>query len=459
MPRSPSAESAPSPLVTLPIPRATLALAGPTIASLMLQAAFAIVDMFWVGRLGAAPLAAINVAAFVVWTVDSLAALCSIGTNALVARRIGAGDPSAARAMAGHALHLALIVSVVTTAAGLASNHTIFVLMGTDEEVSRLGREFLFVTFLGVVGVFFNAALEATFRANGDTRTPMKLTTVALVANFVLDPLLINGLGPFPKLGVAGAALATTMCRAAAVVWGLAIARRRGLVRLGATFEPAPGMAARIARIGAPIALSQVSFCVVYMALARVITRFGTPAVAAVGIGHKCESVAYFVSAGFSFAAATMVGQNIGAGRPERASRAAWIACWYALGPAALVGVAMLAVPDALARFFIDDPAVVAIAVRYLRVVAVSELFLVFEIVLEGAFGGAGDSVPPLLVGGPLSVARVPAAYVLAVTLGWGVDGIWWAISISTVLKGALMAAWYARRHGAFRRLEPPAAR
>ncbi len=444
---SPSAEAVPSPLVTQPLARATLALAGPTTASLMLQAAFAIVDMFWVGRLGAAPLAAVNVAAFVVWTIDSLGALCSIGTNALVARHVGAADPEAARTTAGHALHLALIVSVVTTVAGLASNHAIFVFMQTDEEVSRLGREFLFVTFLGVFAVFFWAAAEATFRANGDTRTPMKLTSAALVANFALGPLLIYGVGPFPRMGVAGAAAATVICRAGSALWALALLRRRGLARLGAIVEPAPGMAARIARIGAPIALSQVSFCLVYMALARVIARFGTPAVAAVGIGHKCESVAYFVSAGFGYAGATMVGQNLGAGRPERARRAAWIACWYAMGPAALVSVVMLAFPHALARFFIDDPAVVDVAVDYLRIVAASEIFLVLEIVLEGAFGGAGDSVPPLLVGGPLSVARVPAAYVLAVTLDWGVDGIWWAISISTILKGALMAIWFTRRY------------
>jgi putative MATE family efflux protein len=442
------ADDAESPLVTRPLARATLALAGPTIASLTLQATFAIVDMFWVGRLGAAPLAAVNVAAFVVWTVDSLAVLCSIGTNALVARHVGAGDAGAARVTAGHALHLALIVSAATTAAGLASNHAIFAFMQTDEEVSRLGREFLFVTFLGVAPVFFWAAVEAVFRAHGDTRTPMKLTAAALAANVVLDPLLIYGLGPFPRMGVAGAAAATVLCRAGAVAWGLALVRRRGLARLAATWEPAPGMAARIAHVGAPIAISQVSFCLVYMALARVIARFGTPAVAAVGIGHKCESVAYFVSAGFSYAAATMVGQNLGAGRPDRASRAAWAACRYALGPAALVGAAMLAFPEALARFFIDDPVVVEVAVRYLRIVAVSELFLVFEIVLEGAFGGAGDSVPPLVVGGPLSVARVPAAYLLAVTLGWGVDGVWWAISVTTVLKGALIAVWYARRHG-----------
>jgi putative MATE family efflux protein len=446
MGRSPQAETAANPLVSGPLARATLALAGPTIASLMLQATFAIVDMFWVGRLGAAPLAAINVAAFVVWTIDSLGALCSIGTNALVANHVGGGRFHEARETAGHALHLALVASVVTTLVGLAVNPWIFAFMATDAEVTRLGSAFLVVMYVGAYAVFFEAAVEATFRANGDTRTPMKLTMTALVANLVLDPVFIYGLGPVPRMGVAGAAVATVLCRTGALAFGLVLLRRRKLARLRAVIEPAPGMAARIARIGAPIAISQVSFCLVYVALARVITRFGTPAVAAVGIGHKCESIAYFVSAGFSFAAATVVAQNLGAGRPDRAARAAWIACGYAVGPATLVAVAMLAFPAQLARLFIDDAAVVSIAVDYLRIVAISELFLAFEIVLEGAFGGAGDTLPPLLVGGPLSIARVPAAYLLSVSLGWGIDGVWWAVTISTVLKGTLMAFWFRRR-------------
>jgi Na+-driven multidrug efflux pump len=118
------------------------------------------------------------------------------------------------------------------------------------------------------------------------------------------------------------------------------------------------------------------------------------------------------------------------------------------MAPAALAAGAMLLAPQAIVRVFIDDPAVAEIAVGYLRIVALSEFFLVFEIVLEGAFGGAGDSVPPLLVSGPLSIARVPAAYVLAVTLEWGIEGVWWAISISSVLKGALLAIWWARKYG-----------
>jgi putative MATE family efflux protein len=436
-----------SPLVERPIGPAVLSLAGPTIASLFLQAAFSIVNMAWVGRLGAAPLAAINVSAFIVWTVDSLAALCLVGTNALVARDVGAGRPGEARETAGRAVGLALLVSAATTALGLASLGPVFAFMGTEADVTALGREYMTIIFAGVFTVFLNATVEATFRANGDTRTPMKLLTASFVANMILDPFLIYGLGPFPRMGVAGAAVATVACRTAAAAVGLTLLYRRRLARPGAAL----GLRAvqwHIARIGAPIAISQVSFCLVYMALTRVIAQFGTPAVAAVGIGHKTESLSYFVAVGFGYAAATMMGQNLGAQRPERATRAAWTASFYATGAAAAVTAAMLVAPDRIAYAFIDDPLVVDVAAEYLRIVAVSQIFMVYEIVLEGAFGGAGNTLPPLIVAGPLSVARVPAAYFLAVTLGMGVAGVWWAISLSTVFKGLLMAVWFARRYG-----------
>jgi putative MATE family efflux protein len=436
-----------SPLVARPIGPAMLSLAAPTIASLFLQAAFSIVNMAWVGRLGAAPLAAINTAAFIVWAVESLAAVCSVGTNALVARHVGAGHLETARETAGRAIGLALVVSLATTIAGLASIRALFAFMGTAPDVTRLGEQYLSVIFAGVFTVFVGATVEAAFRAHGDTRTPMKLLAGSLVANTLLDPFLIYGIGPFPRWGVAGAAIATVACRTVAAAIGLTLLYRRGLARPRAAIG-LDVVQWHIARIGAPIALSQVSFCVVYMALTRVIAEFGTPAVAAVGIGHKTESLGYFVSVGFGFAAATMVGQNIGAGRPDRATRAAWIACGYATIAAALVTAVMLAAPVQIARVFIDDSQVIAVATEYMLIVAVSQVFMVLEIVLEGAFGGAGDTLPPLLVAGPLSIARVPAAYVLAVTLGWGVDGVWWAISLSTIFKGVFMAVWFARRYG-----------
>jgi len=442
-----SADVRGNPLVSSPLTRATLGLALPSIASLFGQAAFSLVNIIWAGRLGAAALAAVNTAAFIVWTVDALGALCSVGANALVARSVGAGELDAARATAGRALGVAGAVSALTTATGFALLTPTFRFMGTDEEVTSLGISYMTVFFAGCFTVFVWVTVEAVFRAWGDTRTPMKLLVGSLAANAALDPLLMFGIGPFPRWGVAGAAAATVVSRFALCAIGLALLFRRVLVDRGTVFAP-DRSSLRIATIGMPIALSQASFCVVYMALTRVIATFGTPAIAAVGIGHKTESVAYFVCVGFSFAAATMVGQNLGAGSPGRAARAAWTACGYAMLVAAVVAIAMLAAPHAIARVFIDDPAVVDVAVGYLRIVALSELFLVFEIVLEGAFGGAGDTVPPLLASGPLSIARVPAAYLLAVSLGWGIEGVWWAICISSVLKGALLAVWFARKYG-----------
>lgn len=412
----------------------------------MLQSAFSIVNLIWLGTLGAAPLAAANAAAFVVWAVDALAAIVSVGTNAVVARHVGAGETAAAREATSRAVGLALAVSAITTIGGLLLVWPIFDFMNTDPEVTELGRDYLEITFLSCYVVFIGAAVEAGFRARGDTRTPMKLLIVSLAANAILDPFLILGIGPFPRLGVRGAALATAICRTVAAAVGLWLLYRRGHADARASLAP-HGLQWRIARIGVPIAVSQVSFCLVYMALTRVIAEFGTPAVAAVGIGHKSESIGYFVSLGFAYAASTMVGQNLGAGRPDRARRAAWIACGIASAVSTGVGVLMFVAPAAIVHVFSSDPAVVDAASRYLVIVAISEIFLASEIVFEGAFGGAGDTVPPLIVAGPLSVARVPVAYLLAVTLGWGTDGVWWAISLSTVLKGALMAVWFGVKY------------
>jgi Na+-driven multidrug efflux pump len=149
---------------------------------------------------------------------------------------------------------------------------------------------------------------------------------------------------------------------------------------------------------------------------------------------------------GFAYAAATMVAQNLGANRPDRARRAAWTACGLAAALTTTIGVLMFSMPTLISRAFTTDPEVIEIAASYLVIVAISELFMALEIVLEGAFGGAGDTLPPLIVAGPLSIARVPMAYWLALGLGWGIDGVWWAISLSTVAKGALMGVWYLRR-------------
>ena len=201
----------------------------------------------------------------------------------------------------------------------------------------------------------------------------------------------------------------------------------------------------RLTKIGAPIAFSGVMFSASYMILTGIITRFGSPALAALGLGHRIEGLSYFTAVGFSVAASTLVGQNIGAGKLRRAETAAWLVALYVVIYLGVVSLVYYFFARNIIGFFIDDPAVIVEGTRYLKIIAVLEIFLGLEIVFEGAFSGAGNSLPPMMISVPLTWARIPLALLLAETLVMGSNGVWWAISVTTGLKGMLLAFWWSR--------------
>jgi Na+-driven multidrug efflux pump len=206
---------------------------------------------------------------------------------------------------------------------------------------------------------------------------------------------------------------------------------------------PSTGTVGAVARIGLPTALTGIMFSVIYVALTRTTTQFGTPALAALGLGHRVESWVYTVGVGFGAAAAAIVGQNLGAGQVARAERAGWITLAYASAPALLAAAASLLIPERLAGLFTTDPAVIDVAVRYLRIGAISQLTVCAEIVLEGALGGAGHTVPPMLTSTTLTALRIPIAAWAASR--WGADGIWWTISLTATARGlAMILLWRA---------------
>jgi putative MATE family efflux protein len=255
----------------------------------------------------------------------------------------------------------------------------------------------------------------------------------------VLDPLLIAGGGPVPALGVRGAAAATLLPRGAVCVTGAVILARRGLLRVRA---PRLASLASIARIGAPAALSGVLFSVVYVALTPITARFGTPALAALGVGHRVESWLFMIGVGFGSAAAAIVGQNLGAGHASRAARAGWAATGYALIPALGFTVLSLVLPEQLAGLFTTDPLVIADAARYLRIASLAQLVVCAEVVLEASLGGAGHTLPPMLASTALTAARIP----LGAWAAWrfGLDGLWWTITLTAVARaGAMALLWH----------------
>ena len=430
-------------LVEGPLTRTVLRLALPAVASALLTLAFLLVDLFWVGRiLGPAALAAVSTAGFAVWMLAALAEMIAVGLTAVVARRHGEGAHEAAAIVAGSTLAVAVGLGVVIGLAGQLLIPPLFAVMHTPPEVTALGSRYLSTYLLGAPLVLGFFAAEASFRAAGDTRTPLALLAASVALNLVLDPLLITGAGPLPELGIAGAACSAILTRGGVLAAGFAILVRRRLARLG-VFDWRAALQA--ARIGLPVAFTGVFFSLVYIGLTRITTRFGVPALAALGIGHKLEGLSYMVATGFGLASAAIVGQNMGAGRIDRARRAGWVTSAWACSAGALVALAFVVMPDVMIGLFTTDASVIEAGSLYLRAMAVAQITMGLEIVLEASLGGAGYTLQPMLWNGLFTAARIPLAAWLAGVMG--VAGVWWAIGVTAAARGIAMALlWKAGR-------------
>ena len=423
-----------------------LRIALPAVAASLLMTLFSSVDAFWVGtRIGPVGLAAVSTSLFWIWMIVSLAEMVGVGLTAVAARRYGEHRGEAAARLAGDTLVFAVFLGAAVAIAGTYRFHSLFALMNTPRDVTALGSAYLRTYLLGTPLIYGFFAVDAAFRASGDTRTPFVLLLASVAVTLVLDPALMLGWGPFPRLGIAGAAIATITTRGAAFVMGLAIAWRRRLIEFG---RIQPKAIWSVCRVGLPTAATGVTFSLIYVFLTRTTTRFGTPALAALGIGHRVESWLFMIGVGFGAATAAIVGQNLGAGRADRAERAGWIATGYCTLLGVVAFVLELTFPNQFASLFTSDPAVIAEAVKYLRIAAVSQLAVCSEIVLEGALGGAGHTVPPMLTSTALTASRIPLAWWAASR--WGSAGIWWVISLTAIGRGVAMAALW--RSGGWKR-------
>jgi len=430
-------------LVTDSLRATIIRVALPAVASSLLMTLFSSVDAFWVGtRIGSAGLAAVSTSLFWIWMIVSLAEMIGIGLTAVAARRYGEQRNAEAARIAGDALVLALVLGIAVAIVGLHWLGDVFRVMETPPDVTALGRTYLRTYLIGTPLIYGFFAVDASFRASGDTRTPFVLLLASVALTLVLDPLLMLGLGPFPRMGVEGAAIATISTRGAAFAMGVVLAVRRGLMRVGSVRVSS---IVAVCRIGLPTAATGVTFSIIYVVLTRTTTRFGTPALAALGIGHRVESWLFMIGVGFGAATAAIVGQNLGAGRPDRAERTGWMATGFCTMLGVVAFALELLLPRQFASLFTSDPAVVAEAVKYLRIAAVSQLAVCSEIVLEGALGGAGDTVPPMVTSTVLTASRIPLAAWAADR--WGSVGIWWVISLTAMGRGIAMAGLWRSGH------------
>lgn len=423
-------------------------LSVPMVLEMMMESVFLLVDTFFVGKLGPNAVAVVGVTESLMIMVYAVAMGLAIGAAAIVARRIGEKDPDGAARAAFQAIVFGVLVSVAVGTIGVLFAPDLLRLMGANDEIVTLGSGFARVMLGGSGVVLLLFLINAVFRGAGDAAIAMRVLWFANAINIVLGPMLIFGVGPFPELGVLGAGIATTFGRGCGVLYQIYCLSRPGSrlrIRRRHVGLDVPVMKSILNIAGTAMFQNFVNTAS-WAALVRLMAGFGSAALAGNTIGIRIILFALLPSFGVANAGATLVGQNLGAGKPDRAEEAAWTAGRYNTYCLAAVGVMFLLFAPFLTGIFTSDPEVAAHATHSLRIISTGFLFYGYGMVLTSAFNGAGDTRTPTLINlACMWMWEIPLAWALAYPLGFGPTGIFIAVSIgfSTL---AFVSAWLFSR-------------
>ncbi|HKG46267.1 MAG TPA: MATE family efflux transporter [Pyrinomonadaceae bacterium] len=431
-----------------PIGRSILLLAVPMVLEMIMESVFAVVDIFWVSHLGTDAAATVGLTESLMTLVYALAIGLSIGAMAMVSRRIGEGNPDGAARAAVQAIALALIVSIIIGLVGAPLAPKLLALMGGSPWVIEHGSAFTRVMLAGNISVVMLFMINAIFRGAGDAAIAMRTLWLANWINIILGPCLIFGLGPFPKLGIVGAAIATTIGRGTGAIFAIS-----KLIRSGGRFNIErrhlriePSVISRMIRLSATGTFQVFIGMASWIGLVRIISSFGSNAVAGYTFGIRVILFALLPSWGMANAAATMVGQALGAGDPQRAERAVWKAGFYNMIFLGVIGLLFIFFAPQIIWFYTDDPNVAHYGVDCLRIVAYGFLFYAYGMVLGQSFNGAGDTWTPTIIN--LFVFwlwEIPLAYALSVWAGMGPRGVFVAMTIAFSTLAVVSAAVFRR--------------
>ena len=428
--------------------RAVALLAIPMVLEMLMQSVFEFADIFFVSRLGATAVAAVGIGASLLIFVFATGIGLSMAVTAMVARRIGEKNPEAASATAWQAILAGLAISIPFAAAGILFAPDMLRLMGATEEVVEYGATYVAILFGSNVTILLLFLINAIFRGAGDAVLAMRALAIANLLNIALDPLLIFGLGPIPAMGITGAAIATALSRAAGVAYQLA-ALFRGSGRLTirrAALRTNPKLLRRMLKISGPGVVQYLIASASWIAVIRLVADFGSEAVAGYAIGIRVAIFAILPAWGMANAAATLTGQNLGAGKPDRAEKSVWITAIASASILALAGAGLILADRAVMRLFTDAPKVIEVGALLLTYLGASYPFLAFGMTMLQAFNGAGDTVTPTWINFFCGwVFQIPAALLLAHTLGLGEEGLFMGVAATEVVYAVVGMAWFRR--------------
>jgi putative MATE family efflux protein len=414
--------------------RAILLLAIPMVLEMVLESLFAVVDVFWVGRLGPDAVATVGLTESMLSLVFAVGLGLSLSTTAMVARRIGEKNPAGAAVAGVQAIIIGLVISIAIGAPCLFLAPRLLALMGASPQIIAVGSGYARIALGGSAAIMLLFLNNAIFRGAGDAAIAMRLLWVSNIINLVLDPCLIFGWGPFPKLGVTGAALATFSGRSIGVLYQfyrllrgterIRILRRQIRVELDVLL--------RLVRVSLTGILQFAIAHTSWIGLVRIVSLFGSAALAGYTIAIRILIFIILPSWGLSNAAATLVGQNLGAKQPDRAEKSVWRTGFYNMLFLGIIGVFFVFFAGPVIRLFTHDPAVVPLATSCLRILSYGNIAYAYGMVMLQAFNGAGDTVTPTIVHFfGFWVLEIPLAYTLAIPLGMRSNGVFLSIVVA----------------------------
>ena len=420
----------------IPLSKAIILLSIPMVLEMIMESVFALVDIFFVSRLGAEAIATVGITESLMTIIYSISIGLSVGTTALVSRRIGEKRPEEASVAAVQAIFVGIVVSLLFSAIGIFFVKDLLRLMGASQETVEMGYMYPAIMLGGNGVIMLLFIINAVFRSSGDAAISMRVLWFANILNIILDPLLIFGIGPFPELGIKGAAVATNIGRGMAVIYQLyMLGKGKYRVKIRAK-----QMVIKITEVVKLVKLSLGAIGQYFIAtsswifLVWVVTSLGEEVVAGYTIAIRLLMFVILPSWGMANAAATLVGQNLGAGKPERAERAAWVVGIANMIFLGLVSIIFIAIPDSFVGFFIDgseEPLVLSSGITCLRIVSFGFLVYAMGMVMINSINGAGDTTTPIWINFiAFWLLEIPLAFLFTKVLDLNIHGVCYAILI-----------------------------
>jgi putative MATE family efflux protein len=416
------------------IGRAVLLLSIPMVLEMVMESVFAVVDIFFVSRLGAEAVAVVGITESLMTVVYAIGMGLGTATAAMVARRTGEKDPEGASAAAAQGILLAVFASAFIAIPGIFYARELLILMGADDITAENYYMYPAIMLSGNVVIMLLFIINSIFRSSGDAALSMRVLWFANIVNIILDPMFIFGFGIIPAMGIKGAAIATTIGRGMAVIYQVWILTGKGSrVKLKpANFIPDTGIIRKLLRLSAGGIGQLLIATSSWIIMVRIIAIFGSEVLAGYTIALRIMIFSLLPSWGMSNAAATLVGQNLGAGQPERAVRSVWLTALINLGFLGIAGTVFMTYPAFFIRLFISDPLVVEAGAQCLRMISIGFVFYAFGMVMIQAFNGAGDTQTPMLLNLIFFwIIEIPLAYFLAVGLNLEESGVYMAIVLA----------------------------